>query len=181
MWNVKLFCRRDDQFTACLKYLFSFCCCFVTLSAHLKTIFYGNRSCFLRKLVLEQSRNHNFRWKKCGTKKVFLSSWSSPITMRLSIYSYTFNFGTFKNYTFKSVIFRYSQKSLLTYLDHFDTFKNDTLENDTFESVWVDRHPQYANALCRNFMPFSSESWALLLSWLNNLCLLSPMRTPHMA
>ena len=30
-------------------------------------------------------------------------------------------------------------------LDHFDTFGEnfdfDTFENDTFESVWVDRHP----------------------------------------
>ena len=31
------------------------------------------------------------------------------------------------------------------YLDHFDTFgenfDSDTFKNDTFESVWVDRHP----------------------------------------
>ena len=31
------------------------------------------------------------------------------------------------------------------YLDHFDTFGEnfdfDTFKNDTFESVWVDRHP----------------------------------------
>ena len=29
------------------------------------------------------------------------------------------------------------------YLDHFDTFEDDfyTFKNDTFESVWVDRHP----------------------------------------
>ena len=47
----------------------------------------------------------------------------------MSIYSYTFDFDTFKNDT---------------YLDHFntfgenfdfDTFKNDTFENDTFESI----------------------------------------------
>ena len=33
------------------------------------------------------------------------------------------------------------------YLDHFDTFGEnfefDTFKNDTFESVWVDRHPQW--------------------------------------
>ena len=64
----------------------------------------------------------------------------------MGIYSYTFNFDTFK-----SVIFRYSQKWLIgtTYVDtfgenfDFDTFMNDTLKNDTFESVWVDRHPLY--------------------------------------
>ena len=63
----------------------------------------------------------------------------SPSTsMRMSIYTYTFDFDTFKNDTFKSVIFR-----LNDYLDHFDTFgenfdfdtfKNDTFKNDTFES-----------------------------------------------
>ena len=51
----------------------------------------------------------------------------------MSIYSYTFDFDTFK-----SVIFRYE------YLDHFDThgenfdfdtFKNDTFEDNTFETV----------------------------------------------
>ena len=34
------------------------------------------------------------------------------------------------------------------YLDHFDTFGEnfdfDTFKNDTFESVWVDRHPLYS-------------------------------------
>ena len=44
----------------------------------------------------------------------------------MSIYSYTFDFDTFKR-----VIFKYTHD----YLDHFDTFKNDTFENDTFESV----------------------------------------------
>ena len=33
------------------------------------------------------------------------------------------------------------------YLNHFDTFGEnfdfDTFKNDTFESVWVDRHPLY--------------------------------------
>ena len=33
-------------------------------------------------------------------------------SMRMSIYSYTFNFDTFKNDTFKNVIFSYSQKWL---------------------------------------------------------------------
>ena len=57
---------------------------------------------------------------------------------RMSIYSYTFNFDTFKNDTFKvsfSDILRHD------YLDHFDTFAEnfdfDTFKNDTFESVWV--------------------------------------------
>ena len=65
----------------------------------------------------------------------------------MGIYYYTFDFDTFKNDTLKSVIFRYSQKCLLGYFDtfgqnfDFDTFKNGTFENDTFESVWVDRHP----------------------------------------
>ena len=35
------------------------------------------------------------------------------------------------------------------YLDHFDTFGEnfdfDTFKNDTFESVWVDRHPLYVS------------------------------------
>ena len=57
----------------------------------------------------------------------------SVITQRMSIYSYTF-----KNDTFKSVIFTYIHRN--DYLDHFDifgenfdfdTFKNDTFENDT--------------------------------------------------
>ena len=47
----------------------------------------------------------------------------------MSIYS--FDFDTFKNDTFKIVIF--------IYLDHFDTFGEnfdfDTFKNDTFESV----------------------------------------------
>ena len=51
--------------------------------------------------------------------------------MGMSIYSYTFDFDTFK-----SVIFRYSQND---YLDHFDTFGEnfdfDTFKNGTFESV----------------------------------------------
>ena len=55
----------------------------------------------------------------------------------MSIYSYTFDFDTFKNGTFKSVIFSYSQN--YDYLDHFDTFGEnfdfDTFKNDTFESV----------------------------------------------
>ena len=59
----------------------------------------------------------------------------------MGIYSYTFDFDTFKNDTFKSVIFRFSQKWLF---DHFDTFGEnfdfDTFKNDTFESVWVDAH-----------------------------------------
>ena len=54
----------------------------------------------------------------------------------MSINSYTFNFDIFKNDTFKSAIFRYSQND---YLDHFDTFGDnfdfDTFKNDTFESV----------------------------------------------
>ena len=56
--------------------------------------------------------------------------------MKMYIYSYTFNFDPFKNDTFKSVIFRYSQND---YFDHFDTFGEnfdfDTFKNDTFESV----------------------------------------------
>ena len=61
----------------------------------------------------------------------------------MGIYSYTFDFDTFKNDTFKSVIFKYSQQWLLGPFWHlgenfdFDTFKNDTFENDTFESVWA--------------------------------------------
>ena len=43
--------------------------------------------------------------------------------MRMSIYSYTIDCDTFKNDTFKSVIFRYSEND---YLDHFDTFKMQT-------------------------------------------------------
>ena len=49
---------------------------------------------------------------------------SLSTSMRMSIYTYTFDFDTFKNDNFKSVIFR-----LNDYLDHFDTFKNDTFEN----------------------------------------------------
>ena len=52
----------------------------------------------------------------------------------MSIYSYTFDFDSFKNDTFKSVIFRY--------LDHFEIFGEnfdfDAFENDTFENVIVD-------------------------------------------
>ena len=58
--------------------------------------------------------------------------------MRMSIYLYTFDFDTFKNETFKSIIFRYSQKYHFdTFGENFDfdIFKNDTFENDTFESV----------------------------------------------
>ena len=64
----------------------------------------------------------------------------------MSIYSYTFNFDIFKNDTFKSVIFRYSQKWLFgSFGENFDidTFKNDTSKNDTFESVWADRYPLF--------------------------------------
>ena len=47
--------------------------------------------------------------------------------MRMSIYSYTFDFDTFKSVTFRN-----------DHLDHFDTFGEnfdvDTFENDTFES-----------------------------------------------
>ena len=60
----------------------------------------------------------------------------------MSIYSCTFDFDTFKNDTFKCVIFRYSQKCLFgSHFDtfgenfDFDTFKNDTFKNDTVESV----------------------------------------------
>ena len=61
----------------------------------------------------------------------------------MSIYSYTFDFDTFKNDTCKSVIFRYWND----YLEHFgtfgknfdfDTFENDTFENDTFESDTIE-------------------------------------------
>ena len=46
----------------------------------------------------------------------FFNFWSKNIlcfklhTMAVGIYSYTFDFDTFNNDTFKSVIFRYSQK-----------------------------------------------------------------------
>ncbi len=57
--------------------------------------------------------------------------------MAVGIYSYTFDFDTFKNDTFKSVISIYSQ--MTTYWDHFDNFGEnfhfDTFENDTFDSV----------------------------------------------
>ena len=60
----------------------------------------------------------------------------------MSIYYYTFDFDTLKNDTFKSVIFRYSQKWLLGPFWHFgENFEFDTFKNDTFESVYVDRHP----------------------------------------
>ena len=75
--------------------------------------------------------------------------------MRMSIYSYTFDFDTFKNDTFKSVIFRYILRN--NYLDHFDTFGEnfdfDTFNNDTFESVIVDRHPLY-NIITWRFLEY---------------------------
>ena len=64
--------------------------------------------------------------------------------MRMSVYSYTFDFDTFKNDAFKSVIFADILRNY--YLDHLDTFGEnfdvDTFKNDTFESVRVDRHLQ---------------------------------------
>ena len=46
--------------------------------------------------------------------------------------------------TLTLLIFTLSRMTLNYYLDHFDTFGEnfafDTFKNDTFESVWVDRH-----------------------------------------
>ena len=60
------------------------------------------------------------------TFKESIVDWLSPSgvasfqrTMRMSIYSYTFDFDTFKNDTFKSVIFRNSQKWLFGSFWHF--------------------------------------------------------------
>ena len=44
---------------------------------------------------------------------------------------------TFSKVSFSDILRNY-------YLDHFDNFGDfdfDTFKNDTFESVWVDRHP----------------------------------------
>ena len=45
------------------------------------------------------------------------------------------------------------------YLDHFDTFREnfdfDTFKNDTFESAWVDRHPQ------KHFLPKLGHNMSL--------------------
>ena len=46
-------------------------------------------------------------------------TWICIMCLRMSIYSYTFDFDTFKNDTFKSVIFRFSQKWLLGSFWHF--------------------------------------------------------------
>ena len=46
-----------------------------------------------------------------------------------------FDFDTFKNGTFKSVIFRKFGENFDFDTFKNDTFKNDTFENDTFESV----------------------------------------------
>ena len=72
--------------------------------------------------------------------------------MRMSIYSYTFDFDTFKNDIFKSVIFRYFQKWLFRSFWHFwiffiSTILRMTLSKMTFESVWIDRHPQIVSRI----------------------------------
>ena len=68
----------------------------------------------------------------------------------VGIYSYTFDFDTFKNDTFKRVIFRYSQKWLFGLFWHFwrkfwfRHFQEWHFSKWHFcESVWVDRHPQW--------------------------------------
>ena len=43
-------------------------------------------------------------------KKLRKNTNHKKMSKRMSIYSYTFDFDTFKNDTFKRVIFRYSQK-----------------------------------------------------------------------
>ena len=63
----------------------------------------------------------------------------SMLIMAVGIYSYTFDFDTFKCF-----IFRFFFRN--DFWDHFDTFEEnfyfDTFKNDTFESVWVDAHSQ---------------------------------------
>ena len=56
----------------------------------------------------------------------------------MSIYSYTFDFDTFKNNNFQKCHFQIFSE-MIRYLDHFATlgenFDFDTFMNDTFESV----------------------------------------------
>ena len=57
------------------------------------------------------------------------------ILWNVGIYSYTFDFDTFNNYLMTLSKVSFSDILRNDYLDHFDTF-----ENDTFEGVWVDAH-----------------------------------------
>ena len=65
----------------------------------------------------------------------------------MSIYSYTFDF-----YTFKMILSKVSFSDILRndYLDQFDTF-GENFDFDTFESVWVDRHP-HSSVKCFTFL-----------------------------
>ena len=80
----------------------------------------------------------------------------------MSIYSYTFDF-----YTFKMILSKVSFSDILRndYLDHIDTFGENfyTFMNDTFESVWVDRHPPNCTifALLIHFASFFTK-WNFL-------------------
>ena len=109
----------------------------------------------------------------------FLGTRTTPFEIFLKIVVFslkvvglgTFDFYTFKNYTYKSVIFRYSTKWF--FLDHHpDTFEHFfyfyTFKNYIFESVWVSVRSVPISATSSNctFFRILESSVALKNFWI---------------